>query len=354
MNLTAWSASVVSRRSFFWLIVVLAPILFAACSSTSGSLGQVFEGRILQLTVIEIDRTDELRYSTIDPLDVIRRWRMQPSKDELELLLMRLKVDNHIAVNAIFVADQQAAILRGFFQDDYRPLSVTDTVYLDARGQGVNTQAAALVQDLPTWFHITAVVSGLLVLAWFLRPLSSKTRRIAGLAFVTALYVILFTPVLNLQGRVDGVLPQADARVTLGSGECFDHARMVVNAGTNVVWTNSGETASNIQFGPGVLPEFGDNLVEIAPGASVSHRFDRPGTFDYQCSGGEAPYQAQVLVEDADSVRGEKDNHILFLEGTFELSRDTGVDGWMVFEVPVGTKIRDLRWRAGDSITIRF
>ena len=281
MNLTAWSAGVVSRRSFFWLIVVLAPFLLAACSSTSGSLGQVYEGRILQLTVIEIDRTDELRYSTIDPLDVIRRWRMQPSKDELELLLMRLKVDNHIAVNAIFVADQQAAILRGFFQDDYRPLSVTDTVYLDARGQ-------------------------------------------------------------------------ADATVTLGSGECFDHARMVVNAGTNVVWTNSGETASNIQFGPGVLPEFGDNLVEIAPGASVSHRFDRPGTFDYQCSGGEAPYQAQVLVEDANSVRGEKDNNILFLEGTFELSRDTGVDGWMVFEVPVGTKIRDLRWRAGDSITIRF
>ena len=63
----------VSRRPVFWFILVLAPLILAACSSTSGSLGQVFEGRILQLTVVEIDRVDELRYSTIDPLDVIRR-----------------------------------------------------------------------------------------------------------------------------------------------------------------------------------------------------------------------------------------------------------------------------------------
>jgi hypothetical protein len=31
-----------------------------------------------------------------------------------------------------------------------------------------------------------------------------------------------------------------------------------------------------------------------------------------------------------------------------------GIDGWMVFEAPKGTKFRDFRWRAGDSITITF
>ena len=272
----------ISRRSLFWLLLVLAPFVVAACSNTSGTLGQIHEGRILMLTVIEIDRTDELRYSTMDPSDVIRRWRMQPSKEGLELLLMRLKVENHIAVNAIFVADQQAAVIRDFFQNDYRPLRVTDTVYLDRRGQ-------------------------------------------------------------------------ADATVTLEAGECTDHARLVVNAGTNVEWTNGGDTGSAIQFGPGVLPELGADPIQIAPGESVSHRFSQPGTFDYQCSGGEEPpQQAQVLVEDAGSVRGERDNNILFLEDSFELPRGTAVDGWMVFEVPIGTKIRDLRWRAGDSITIRF
>jgi hypothetical protein len=38
----------------------------------------------------------------------------------------------------------------------------------------------------------------------------------------------------------------------------------------------------------------------------------------------------------------------------FELQKDYGIDGWMVFEVPRETKFRELRWRAGDSLTIVF
>ena len=276
----------IARRSLFWLLLALTPFLLVACSETSSALGQYFQGRILLLNVLEMNRTDELRYSTIDPSDVVRKWRMQPSEEGLELLLMRIRVENHIAVNAVFVADEQAAIIRDFFQNDYRPLNITNTVYLDRRGQ-------------------------------------------------------------------------TDATVTLEGGECTDHARLVVNAGTKVQWVNNGDSASAIQFGAGVLPALGDDPVLIAPGGSVSHRFDQPGTFDYECSAGGsaeegAAQAAQILVEDADSVRGKKDNNILFLEGSFELAMDTAVDGWMVFEVPIDTKIRDLRWRAGDSITIRF
>ncbi|MCH8988825.1 MAG: hypothetical protein IIA92_08470 [Chloroflexi bacterium] len=272
----------ISKRSFFWLLLVLTPFLIAACSSTSSALGQNHLGRILNLTVLEMDRTDELRYSTIDPSDVIRKWRIQPSAEGLELLLIRFKVENHIAVKAVFVADQRAVILRGFVQNDYRPLSINDTVYLDWRGQ-------------------------------------------------------------------------ADATVTLVGSECLGDARLVVNAGTNVRWTNDGDTGSVIQFGPGVLPELGADPVQIAPGGSVSHHFGQPGTFDYQCGGGDEPLEPkQVLVEDADSVRGKGENNILFLDGPFVLLKGFQIDGWMVFEVPIGTKIRDLRWRAGDSITIRF
>ncbi|MCH7737875.1 MAG: hypothetical protein IH872_10820 [Chloroflexi bacterium] len=272
----------ISKRSIFLLLLVLMPFLIAACSDTSSSLGQYHEGRILLLNVLEMDRTDELLYSTIDPQDVIRKWRIRPAKEGHELLLMRFKVENHVAVNAVVVADEQAAVIEGFFQDDYRPISVSGTVFLDQRGQG-------------------------------------------------------------------------NGSVTLEAGECTDHARVVVNAGTNVQWTNAGDTGSAIQFGPGVLPDLGDKLIEIAPGGSVSHRFNQPGTFDYQCSGGDGPaQQAQILVEAADSVRGKKENNILFLEGSFNLPKDTSLDGWMIFEIPIGTKIRILRWRAGDSITIRF
>lgn len=277
----------ICRCSLFWLVPVSMVFVLAACSNTSGSLGQAHKGRILAVTVMEIDRTDELRYSTIDPSDEIRKWRMQPSREGLELVLMRIIVANDDAVNAIFVADQQAALIRGFSQDDYIPLSVTDTVYRDTRGE-------------------------------------------------------------------------PDATVTLTGGACTDHARLVVNAGTNVQWVNAGDAGGSdtdlaIQFGPGVLPELGADPIQIAPGESISHRFSQPGTFYYQCSGGEEPpEQAQILVEDADSVRGDRDNNILFLEGPFELPRGTAVDGWMVFEVPTDTKIRDMRWLAGDSITIRF
>ena len=114
-------------------------------------------------------------------------------------------------------------------------------------------------------------------------------------------------------------------------------------------------SGTSIQFDPGVFPTFGDAEVLVEAGASLSQRFDQPGTFDYRCSGADGVAQrAQVLVEDSGSVRPDKDRNILFLEGDFNLPQNNALDGWMVFELPRDTKIRDLRWRAGDSITIRF
>ena len=43
-----------------------------------------------------------------------------------------------------------------------------------------------------------------------------------------------------------------------------------------------------------------------------------------------------------------------FLLGSFKLDRGFSVDGWIVFETPIGTEFRSLRWKAGDSLTIPF
>lgn len=43
-----------------------------------------------------------------------------------------------------------------------------------------------------------------------------------------------------------------------------------------------------------------------------------------------------------------------FLVGSFKLDRGFSVDGWIIFETPIGTQFRSLRWRAGDSLTIPF
>ena len=267
-----------------FLICLFVSILIGACGnvSSSSSLGQYHEGRILLLNILEIDRTDELRYATIDPEGVIRKWRIQPFEKDRELLLIHVKVENRLSPNTMVVADQAAVVIEGFSQDEYRPLSVTNTVFLDQRGQG-------------------------------------------------------------------------DWTVALEGGECTDYPRLAVNAGANVQWANRGDEGSVIQFAPGVLPALGDSPLQIAPGETLSHRFDESGIFNYHCSGDEgSPQPAQILVEAADSVREMLENNILFLEGSFNLPKNTSVDGWMVFDVPKDTKIKSLHWRAGDSITVRF
>jgi hypothetical protein len=45
---------------------------------------------------------------------------------------------------------------------------------------------------------------------------------------------------------------------------------------------------------------------------------------------------------------------MVFIQGHMELKKDCGVDGWMVFEAPKGTKLREFRWRASDSLSIDF
>ena len=76
------------------------------------------------MNVLQMERSDELSYSTIDQAEVIRKWRIKPAKEGDELLLMRFKLENHVALNTVVVADEQAAILEGFFQDSYRPISI--------------------------------------------------------------------------------------------------------------------------------------------------------------------------------------------------------------------------------------
>ncbi|MCH2500591.1 MAG: hypothetical protein MK118_10070, partial [Dehalococcoidia bacterium] len=115
----------ISKRLIFWLALILMSVSFAACTDASSSLGQNYGGRILHLSVLQMERSDELRYSTIDPDQVIRKCRLQPAKEGHELLLMRFKVQNHVALNTVLVADEQAAVIEGFLQDDYRPLSIS-------------------------------------------------------------------------------------------------------------------------------------------------------------------------------------------------------------------------------------
>ena len=102
-----------------------------ACSSQSPNIGKYYKGRILHVSIVDLERTDELRWSTTsrvqtpgvvdDPL-----YRLAPESPENELVLLRVRVENHTATSAIVNIDREAASLRGFFQDRYAPIDVEE------------------------------------------------------------------------------------------------------------------------------------------------------------------------------------------------------------------------------------
>ena len=263
-------------------LAALASGLPSACSSESSSLGQYRQGRTLHFSVVTIERIPELRYSTIDPEGIVRRWSISPSRDDMELVLMRAKVENHTAVSAFINVDRTAADLRDFGNSTFRPLTIPEVAWQDFRGE-----------------------------------------------------------------------PEALVRMDLG--QCFDGTRALIDTGSAVRWQNEAEDSQFLAFDDAGVGVGAGGRAEIATGDSLTRAFDQPGTYPYRCGNPEVvawPAELQVANPVADAKYVERS--ILFLQGSFELVQGNGVDGYMLFEAPIGTEFRDVRWRAGDSIIFRF
>ena len=270
------------RRMLAVVFLLSALAAVSGCTSDSGTFGQYFQGRTLHVSVVGLERAPEIRYSTIDTNQVVRRWNLAPSAPGNELILARLKVENHTAVSAIVNIDRSAAELRDFANASYRPLSVSRTVWQDFRGE-------------------------------------------------------------------------SEALVRVDLGQCFDGARALVDAGTTVQWQSEAEVDQYVAFEDAGVGIGTDGRAELAPGDSLSHTFSQPGDYPYVCGTTEYPeLPAEVRVASSTGGDSVPERSVVFLEGSFELLRGYGLDGYMVFEAPAGTEFRDLRWRAGDSITIRF
>ena len=270
--------------ALFTLTAVLALTLagLAGCTSEPSTFGQYFQGRTLHVSLVSLERIPELRYATIDPNEVVRRWSLSPSDPGSELVLARLKVENHTAVSAIINVDRSAAELRDFANTSYRPVPVSEAVWQDFRGE-------------------------------------------------------------------------SEALVRLDLGQCFDGTRALIDSGTTVKWQSEADVGQYVDFeneSIGVGPE---GKAELAPGDSASHTFGQPGDYPYVCGGQEYhEWPAEIQVVSPGQESEVEARSVLFLEGSFELQKGHGLDGYIVFEAPAGTEFRDMRWKAGDSITIRF
>ncbi len=148
---------------------------------------------------------------------------------------------------------------------------------------------------------------------------------------------------------------ESEVRVHMDEGQCFDPKRLVVETGTLVQWTNIGAVDHFVEFYGAEVPLQSTGQATLAPAGTVSHMFSQAGEFDYSCRSADSwPDPAKVLVVEKGSGADVREREWQFLEGPFELPKGYGVDGWMIFEVPEGTEFRDIRWRAGDSITVSF
>lgn len=111
-------------RSLFLTSISLAILALAGCSDASPSFGQFFSGRTLVISVVGIERVPELRYTVVadeaPPIFV----RVAPTLDELELVVVHLKVQNHTATSALLNIDRQAAELRDMLSNKYFPIDV--------------------------------------------------------------------------------------------------------------------------------------------------------------------------------------------------------------------------------------
>ena len=257
-------------------------VLAAACSSESSAFGQYFQGRTLHVSVVSMERASELRYSTIDPNQVIRRWSILPSQPGHELVMFNVKVENHTAVSAFINVDRSAAELRDFSNATYRPVAIAQSAWQDFRGEG-------------------------------------------------------------------------EALVRMDLGQCFDGARALVDPGTTVRWQSEADTPQYVAFDDATVAVGSGGRADIAPGGSASSTFSQPGSFPYDCgTAEEPPWGAEIQVFGGEEGPNVVERTVVFLQGSFELQQGHGLEGYLVFEAPVDTEFRDLRWRTGDSITIRF
>ena len=76
-----------------------------------------------------------------------------------------------------------------------------------------------------------------------------------------------------------GAEPVATDQVNLPPSYRFEPAAITVPDGTTVTWTNNDHFTHTVR-----LVDDGGEVLELAPGASVSHTFTGPGEHRYDCS----------------------------------------------------------------------
>ena len=115
------------------IIIALAGALLLlliglACSEQSPNIGKYYKGRVLHISIADLERADELRWTTGPRRPAAgaanQFYRLTPQDAAHEFVLLRVKVENHTATTVAVNVDSQAAQLRDFLQGRYFPIDI--------------------------------------------------------------------------------------------------------------------------------------------------------------------------------------------------------------------------------------
>ena len=97
-------------------------------------------------------------------------------------------------------------------------------------------------------------------------------------------------------GGDDVASPVATSQVDLPRSYRFEPEAITVPVGTTVTWTNNDQFTHSVR-----LVDDGGEVLEMAPGESVSFTFEEPGLRNYDCSFHSTDMRGTVLVTEAGS-----------------------------------------------------
>lgn len=125
---------------------------------TSGAIGKYYKGHTLHVSVADVKRVDELRWTTSTryPAQGVAHdhfYKLQPESDENKLVLLRVKVENHTVASAIVNVDRESAQLRDFLKGLYFPIDVAERAQEAGIPENPSDGCNMPVNpDSPTWF----------------------------------------------------------------------------------------------------------------------------------------------------------------------------------------------------------
>ena len=99
-------------------------VLLAAACGDAGFQAISRPGNTLTITVADMERVSELRYTTKAEDRVLNHFRFAPSREGSEVVALRIRVINDTAIKTIVTLDEEAAILEDFFDGVYIPVDI--------------------------------------------------------------------------------------------------------------------------------------------------------------------------------------------------------------------------------------